>query len=83
MKKDTRFALSVVAALALLSACKKDYSCKCSGSYLGFSVDTTINLGEMKKKDARSQCNGYQNMATLLLSSNGISGATVTCDITK
>jgi hypothetical protein len=38
------------------TACKKDYSCKCTATVAGQTVDTTVALGKMSKSDAKSKC---------------------------
>ncbi len=54
--------LVLIIAIMSVVSCKKDYNCKCTVSALGIPVyDTTISLGKMKKKDAKSECDDYQN----------------------
>lgn len=52
MKKVTLF-LSVAALAFSFTSCKKDYTCKCTGSG-GWSYDIALN--DYKKKDAEDVC---------------------------
>jgi hypothetical protein len=55
--------LFVVASL--FSACKKEYSCKCSVKTDGnVSNEYMFNLGNVSKKDARNKCDSYNNSYT-------------------
>ena len=49
-----------VAALGLISltSCKKDYTCACSG---GTGTAITYPLNKMKKKDAQTACDTWNN----------------------
>lgn len=78
MKKTTIGILSFFVMIILATACKKDYSCKCTGSYMGISADTTISLGKMTKKDAKSECNGYTAAYGGIAA---IFGATISCNV--
>lgn len=46
----------IVAFLAAMVSCKKDYTCTCK--YKIFTLDTTVtyDLGKTKKKDAKDAC---------------------------
>jgi hypothetical protein len=78
MNKTTIFVLAIFASFFVISSCKKDYSCKCTGTIAGFSGDTTVYLGNMKKKEAKEQCNSYESGLNLL---GSIFGASVDCKL--
>lgn len=83
MNKTAIGILSFFALIMLTTACKKDYSCKCTFSTMGFSVDSTVSLGKVTKKDARSQCGTYESnyqAAAAVAATFGIS-VSVNCDI--
>jgi hypothetical protein len=44
---------AVVAVVALLASCKKDYTCKCTAA----GVTTNIEIKDAKKADAEDACN--------------------------
>jgi hypothetical protein len=82
--------------LMIFASCKKDYTCKCtvtiSGTANGIpfseSADSTIALGKMKKKDAKSKCDQYESDAKKEIdAAAAISGGTLSgsasCDIKK
>lgn len=88
MKKSTIGVLSLFAVMTIATACKKEYSCRCSVSAFGIPVfDTTMSLGKMTKKDARSRCDEYQNSADGLAGLAVAMGFTISintdCDIEK
>jgi hypothetical protein len=75
-------ALAFFGAMAF-TACKKDYSCKCTATIAGVSVDTSWSLGKQKKKDAKSTCDAEDKKlqdAITFAKANGID-ATGKCDI--
>ncbi len=78
MKKSTYFVLSFFAFLFIVSSCKKDYSCKCTGTALGVSADTTIYLGNMKKKEAKDKCASFQNTYGAIAM---LFGVTIDCEV--
>ena len=61
MRKSTIGTLTFFALIVLTTACKKDYSCRCTFNTMGISVDSTVALGKMTKKDAKEECNVYQS----------------------
>ena len=78
MKKPGIFIVSVFLLAVITESCKKDYSCRCTGSYLGVSADTVIHLGEMKKKEAKDKCTSLQTTYSMFAS---IVGASIDCEI--
>jgi hypothetical protein len=79
MKKTTLFGLTVVVLVcAVTSSCKKEYSCVCTGTYLGVSADTAIALGKMSRRDAKSECNNFSNTYGGIAA---LFGATISCEI--
>ena len=94
---------SIVAAgffgLMIFASCKKDYNCKCAGTItvningtsFSASEDTTITLGKMKKKDAKSKCDTHksnfqseldQAKAAAALAGGSVDGS-ISCDVEK
>lgn len=58
--------LAAVAGLMAVS-CKKNYTCECvtSSNLPGYTSDTyQFSLGKMKKKDAESKCDTYDDTWT-------------------
>ena len=86
MKKSSVLVLTI--AIMAIMSCKKEYNCRCSVSALGIPVfDTSMSLGKLTKKDAKSRCDGYQNSiqaAASLAASMGV-GISITsnCDIER
>jgi hypothetical protein len=56
MKKITLLAAVVIAAS--FASCKKDYTCVCTTSDTsnGYAASYTFDLGKIKKKDAKANC---------------------------
>ena len=55
--------LAAVAVIALLSSCKKSYTCECTekSSMPGFEPETiTVTTGKMKKSDAETACKNLE-----------------------
>jgi len=99
MRKIYSIALVGVFGLTIFASCKKDYTCKCTRSITGTvmgtpysgSGDSTIALGKLKKKDAKSKCDDYQKSLksemdaaiALLNGSGGTVSGSISCDIEK
>ncbi|MBK9191713.1 MAG: hypothetical protein IPM77_09470 [Crocinitomicaceae bacterium] len=58
--KKMILAVAVIGCVTVLTSCKKDYVCTCSGTVLGIpysGADTT--LVDMSKKDAETKCSSF------------------------
>lgn len=55
MKKITLLAAVVIAAS--FASCKKNYTCVCTYTSGGTTETYTYDLGKIKKKDAKDNCN--------------------------
>jgi hypothetical protein len=77
MKKISYFLLAAFALPVILSSCEKEYTCTCTGSYMGLSADTVIALGKMKRKEAKDKCEDYDAMGTWAL----MFGGTFDCEL--
>lgn len=55
--KKLILAIAVIGGITVLSSCKKDWTCECTGEVLGtpFTVNDTVYT-DMTKKDATSKC---------------------------
>lgn len=83
MKKSTISILSFFVFIAVMTSCKKEYSCKCTVSTMGLSADTTMALGKLSKKDAKTKCDAEESnlqAAAVIAASMGFD-VTVGCDI--
>lgn len=49
--------IGVVALVATLSSCKKNWTCECCATCGGTTSCATATSGKMKKKDAENWCN--------------------------
>lgn len=56
MKKGLFFVGALVAIS--FASCKKDYTCKCTGTIAGVSYTTTYTMTESKKAAAYAVCEG-------------------------
>lgn len=66
MKKQIiKSTLVLSSAILLFASCKKDYTCKCTGSGSNngtdYEVAATIELNKQKEEDAKSTCNANQS----------------------
>lgn len=65
MKKVLSIAAASLVILGM-SSCKKDYTCKCSGNFLGTAWEETYDLGKQKKSDAEDACAVWNTQATAI-----------------
>ena len=78
MKKVLLFVAVVTAAS--FTSCKKDRTCTCTTTFAGgTSVDVTT-IHDVKKKDARGMCIGYQTTTTTT-GSPAVTGDDTTCEL--
>ncbi|WP_276134055.1 hypothetical protein [Polluticoccus soli] len=83
MKKIAPIAALAFFGMMSFTACKKDYSCKCSATVAGVTADTSISLGKMKKSDAKSKCETYdKDMQTSIEAAKALGiTASGSCDV--
>lgn len=55
--KKMILAIAVIGGISMLTACKKDWTCECTGEIFGvpFTANDTV-YNDMTKKDAESKC---------------------------
>lgn len=59
--------VAIAAFAATFTACKKDYTCECSGDWdqdgtISADEKQTYQLEDVKKKDAKDACNSVGNL---------------------
>lgn len=78
MKKFAPIAIIAFFGVLSFTACKKDYSCKCTANVAGVSADTTWALGKQKKKDAKAACDAFETTYKAVVTSVG---GTLECEV--
>lgn len=63
--KQNMFTITGLATVLLLASCKKNYTCNCTYTVLGFSQSVASDLGKQKKKDAESMCKSKETNITI------------------
>ena len=64
--------IAAVAALGMMTSCKKEYTCECTYSGGGVSGTVSQTFSKMKKKEAKDKCDSYDDTSN---------GTTAECSI--
>jgi hypothetical protein len=79
--KKLRLTLSMLSAVVLMAACKKDYTCECSAIVDGHAADTIKTLGKMLSTKAEDECEKFEEQIDDHLSESGIDYRSLSCGI--